>query len=250
MTMLTPDVVRENVQAYYTQAAEISSCCSSDCGCGNNLYEADLSHLPADISQFSFGCGDPITLASLQPGQTVLDLGSGGGLDCFVAARQVGESGRVIGVDMTPIMLEKANRNRERLGLNQVEFRPGQIENLPVEDNSIDVIISNCVINLSPDKPAVFREAFRVLRPGGKLAVSDMVTQGHFTPAERANALSWAGCISGAEDVADYVAAVRAAGFTAISVRDKAAPDIELSHSISLPGPARLFSASVTAIKN
>jgi SAM-dependent methyltransferase len=130
-----------------------------------------------------------------------------------------------------------------------VEFRQGYIESLPVEDNSVDVIISNCVINLSPDKPAVFREAFRVLKPGGRLAASDMVTQGRFSPQERADASAWAGCISGAEDVGDYVAAMRAAGFEDVSVQDKAAPEVELANTLSLDGPPRLFSARVTAVK-
>jgi SAM-dependent methyltransferase len=201
------------------------------------------------VTGLSLGCGDPITLAALEPGQTVLDLGSGAGIDAFMAARQVGPAGRVIGVDMTLAMLEKANRNQAQLGMDNVEFRHGYIEALPLEDNSIDVIISNCVINLSPDKPAVFREAFRVLRPGGRLAVSDMVTQGRFTPQERADTSAWAGCISGAEDVGDYVAAMRAAGFVDVSVRDKVAPEVELANTLALDGPPRLFSARVTAVK-
>jgi ubiquinone/menaquinone biosynthesis C-methylase UbiE len=151
---------------------------------------------------------------------------------------------------MTPAMLEKAERNKAKMGYTNVEFRQGQIEALPVDDNSVDVIISNCVINLSPDKAAVFREAFRVLRPGGRLAVSDMVTQGHYSPEERADMAAWSGCITGAEDVADYVGAIRAAGFGQISVQDKNAPDIELADTLGLyVGRARLFSARVTAVK-
>jgi ubiquinone/menaquinone biosynthesis C-methylase UbiE len=166
-----------------------------------------------------------------------------------MAARQVGPTGHVIGVDMTPSMLEKANRNKEKVGLTNVEFRHGLIENLPVADETIDVLISNCVINLSPDKTAVFQEAFRVLKPGGQIAVSDMVTQGRFTPAERADMAAWSGCVTGAEDVADYVSAMRAAGFAAISVRDKARADVELAAAAPFSGPAQLFSARVTAVK-
>jgi ubiquinone/menaquinone biosynthesis C-methylase UbiE len=156
----------------------------------------------------------------------------------------------VIGVDMTASMIEKAERNKEKVGLENVEFRLGQIEAMPVEPDSVDVVISNCVINLSPDKPAVFHEAFRVLRAGGKLAVSDMVTQGRYSEAERADMAAWSGCVTGAEDVADYVGAIRAAGFSDISVRDQEAPNVELADTLSLyVGPPRLFSARVTAVK-
>lgn len=265
MNDLTPEKIHEEVKARYGRIADdfkldvVAACCgdageNACCSDGEaalftDLYQADTSWLPADVTGLSLGCGDPITLAGLQPGQTVLDLGSGGGIDCFMAARQVGPTGHVIGVDMTEAMLEKANRNKAKVQLDNVEFRPGHIENLPVADATVDVIISNCVINLSPDKTAVFREAFRVLKPGGRMAVSDMVTQGQFTPQQRADMLAWAGCITGAEDAADYVAMMRAAGFTAVSLRDKAHPDVELAESTSNEGPARLFSARVTAQK-
>ncbi len=150
---------------------------------------------------------------------------------------------------MTPAMLEKARRNQAKVGLSNVEFRQGQIEALPVADATVDVIISNCVINLAPDKTAVFRETYRVLKPGGRLAVSDMVTLGQFTPEERADMAAWTGCITGAEDVADYVAAMRAAGFTDISVRDKANPEAELAQAPRHAGPAQVLSARVTAVK-
>lgn len=256
MNQQTTDSIHEVVREHYGRiAAEFipvsqSSCCDDGCGCGDELYEADLSALPDDVTGLSLGCGDPITLAQLRPGQTVLDLGAGAGIDCFLAAQQVGETGRVIGVDMTPAMLEKANRNKEKMGTTNVEFRQGQIEALPVANDSVDVIISNCVINLSPDKTAVFREAYRVLRPGGRLAVSDMVTRGRFTPQQRADASAWAGCITGAEDVADMVAAMRAAGFVDISVRDKAQPQVELGGVAPHDGPAQIFSARITAVKH
>ena len=259
MTSLTPNKIHEKVQERYSQIAENalkspdSSCCgeesTSACCDSSSLYEADVSWLPEDVTGISLGCGDPITLAALETGQTVLDLGSGGGIDCFMAARRVGKTGQVIGVDMTPTMIAKAERNKAQVGLDNVSFRLGKIEALPVESNSVDVVISNCVINLSPDKAAVFREAFRVVKPGGRLAVSDIVTQGHFTPQERADMNAWAEGITGAEDVSDYVNAIKAAGFVNISITDMGNPEVELSGSLSLGGPARFFSARVTAEK-
>jgi arsenite methyltransferase len=261
MSLIAPDQIHEFVRNRYGEIAEtFTPDQTASCGCGDGdgeccgpsaaLYETDLNELPADVTGLSLGCGDPIVLAGLTAGQTVLDLGSGGGIDAFLAARLVGETGRVIGVDMTPAMLAKAEKNKAKLGLNQVEFREGYIEDLPVDSDSVDVVISNCVINLSPDKAAVFREAFRVLRPGGRLAVSDMVTQGYFTEAERTNLPDWAACISGAEDARDYVAAIRSAGFDDISVRDKFNPEVELAATAgNYSGSARLFSAVVTAVK-
>ena len=264
------EAVRERYARLADGAAE-GGCCSSggDC-CGSpadvtlaevtlegekldriydDLYTADTKWLPKEVTGLSLGCGDPITLAGLQPGQTVLDLGSGGGIDVFMAARQVGPAGHVIGVDMTPEMLAKAERNKAKVGLDNVEFRRGYIEDLPVDDDSVDVILSNCVINLSPDKAAVFREAYRVLRSGGRLAVSDMMTLGRFTPEERANLPAWAGCVTGAEDVALYAGVMRAAGFRDISIVDKGEPTVELAGHPLENGPTRLFSARVTAVK-
>lgn len=251
--------IHEEVKARYgriaaeSQPEVLSSCCDGDaaasCCDSVSLYDVDTTWLPGDVTNISLGCGDPITLAELQSGQTVLDLGSGGGIDCFMAARQVGETGQVIGVDITPAMIQKANQNKAKVNLSNVAFRLGQIENLPVDSSSVDVIISNCVINLSPDKAAVFRETFRVLKPGGRLAISDMITLGRFTPQERADMDAWAECITGAEDVTDYVSAIRAAGFVDISVRDKGNPAVELADSLSLGGSAKLFSARVTAVK-
>ena len=265
---LSNDQIHEAVQDRYGRIAEgfkpelavlndSASCCTPDatasyveeCGCGAELYDVDVSQLPADVTGLSLGCGDPIAIASLEPGQTVLDLGSGGGIDCFLAAERVGPTGHVIGVDMTPAMLEKANRNKAKLGVEHVEFREGHIEALPVDDDSVDVIISNCVINLSPDKTAVFKEAYRVLKPGGRLAVSDMVTRGKFAPQERADMSAWAGCITGAEDVADMTTAMKTAGFSQISIQNKEDVGVELAEIAPHTGPAQIFSARITAVK-
>jgi SAM-dependent methyltransferase len=170
------------------------------------------------VTDISLGCGDPVTLAALQYGQTVLDLGSGGGIDCFLAAKKVGPSGHVIGVDMTASMIETARANKRKIGAENVDFRLGEIEHLPVSDNTVDVIISNCVINLSPDKTQVFREAFRVMKPGGKLAVSDIVTDGPLPPEIKSNLSAWAGCVAGALDVRDYTRAIEDAGFRDVEI--------------------------------
>jgi len=217
------DVVREH---YAERITNNSSCCGSAqgsadaCSCSDSdLYPADLlATLPEGESSVSYGCGDPITLASLQPGQTVLDLGSGAGLDCFFAAKKVGEAGKVIGVDMTPEMIERARSSAKRMNIQNVEFRQGYLEELPVDSNSVDVIISNCVINLSPDKSKVFEEAFRVLKPGGKLAVSDIVTDGTLPASIKQSLSAWAGCVAGAVDAKDYIGMMEAVGFTDISI--------------------------------
>ncbi len=220
--MTTPTPIHDAVREHYAERIKNSaSCCGpSACSCSDNaLYPSALIEtLPDGEAAVSYGCGDPITLASLQPGQTVLDLGSGAGLDCFFAAKQVGETGKVIGVDMTPEMLEQARRSAKRLGLSNVEFRQGFIEALPVESNSVDVVISNCVINLSPEKSKVFAEAFRVLKPGGKLAVSDIVTAGELPAEAKQSMAAWAGCVAGAVEAQEYIGMMEAAGFTNISV--------------------------------
>ena len=212
------DVVREH---YAERIKNNASCCgpSDCCSTDSNLYPADLlATLPDGESSVSYGCGDPITLAALQPGQTVLDLGSGAGIDCFFAARKVGETGHVIGVDMTPEMLERARSSAKRMNIQNVEFRQGYIEELPVESNTVDVIISNCVINLSPDKAKVFAETFRVLKPGGKLAVSDIVTDGPLPEAIKKSLSAWAGCVAGAVEAGEYIAMMESVGFTNISI--------------------------------
>lgn len=251
--------IHEVVQGRYGSIAAGAQrgCCDSnnrddqtDC-CGENgkleLYDAGmLMDLPVDVTGLSLGCGDPVTIAALNPGEVVLDLGSGGGIDCFLAAKQVGESGRVIGVDMTPEMLEKANQNKAQMGVDNVEFRHGQIEALPVEDNSVDVVMSNCVINLSPDKAAVFAEAFRVLKPGGRVAVSDIVTEGEFSDELRADTARWAECVTGAIDVDEYTGLMREAGFVNIQVADKVDAGKIVPNQDGMP---RVYSARVTAEK-
>jgi SAM-dependent methyltransferase len=236
--------VHEAVREHYGELARTSNAC---CASGSStLYDENLIQaVPTDISGFSLGCGDPITLAKLQPGETVLDLGSGGGLDCFLAAKQVGETGRAIGIDMTPDMLAKARANADRLKVSNVEFREGYLEALPVEDHSIDVVISNCVINLSPDKPQVFREVFRVLKPGGRVAVSDIVTNGALPEAVQKSMESWGACVAGALDQRDYVRGLQAAGFVNVQAQPKSQTDQALA-SLPIGVP---FSATITAIK-
>lgn len=212
------DAVREH---YAERITSNASCCGpSDCSCTDSkLYPAELlATLPEGESTVTYGCGDPITLASLQPGQVVLDLGSGAGLDCFFAAKKVGETGHVIGVDMTPEMIERATSSAQRMDITNVEFRQGYIEDLPVLSNTVDVIISNCVINLSPDKSKVFAETFRVLKPGGKLAVSDIVTDGPLPEGVKQSLSAWAGCVAGAVEATEYIGMMEAVGFTDVSV--------------------------------
>ncbi len=198
------------------------SCCSGETGLAESasgLYnQTQIADLPNSVTGISLGCGNPTAIAELHPGETVLDLGSGGGIDCFLAARQVGESGRVIGLDMTPRMLDLARTNAKKQGFKNVEFQDGCIEDIPLPDNSVDVIISNCVINLSADKDAVFREAYRVLKPGGRLNVSDIVTNGELPPSIREQLSAWAGCVSGALDEQVYLGKMRSAGFSSIEV--------------------------------
>jgi len=220
----SPTPIHDAVREHYAERIKNNaSCCggSTDC-CStseSNLYPSELlTILPEGESAVSYGCGDPITLASLQAGQVVLDLGSGAGLDCFFAAKKVGPTGRVIGVDMTPEMIERATASAQRMGIANVEFRYGFIESLPVDSNTVDVIISNCVINLSPDKRAVFADAFRVLKPGGKLAVSDIVTDGPLPEAVKKSLSAWAGCVAGAVEAKEYIGMMESVGFTNVSV--------------------------------
>ena len=264
--MTTPTPIHETVREHYAERIKSSaSCCgpSDCCSTENSLYPVDLlTTVPSDVSSTSYGCGDPITLASLKPGQTVLDLGSGAGLDCILAAQKVGETGRVIGVDMTPEMIERAQANAKKVNLKNIEFRHGYLENLPVESNTVDVIISNCVINLSPDKEKVFSEAFRVLAPGGKLAVSDIVTAGPLPEPVRLSLSAWAGCVAGAVESQEYIGMMKSVGFTNISITpvffDKETVDsalADMGDSIDLQNISRdevykaIYSAKITAYK-
>jgi ubiquinone/menaquinone biosynthesis C-methylase UbiE len=202
--------------------AEKSSC---GCGCGSNptvseqigYSKEELSSVPED-ADLGLGCGNPVALASLKLGETVIDLGSGGGLDCFLAAKKVGDKGKVIGVDMTAEMLDKARANCRKGNVPNVEFRLGEIENLPVADNTADVIISNCVINLSPNKARVFQEAFRVLKPTGRLMISDMVLLKEIPEAIMKSVEAYIGCIAGAEKKNDYLNLMKQAGFQDVQV--------------------------------
>ena len=244
--------IYEAVKDRYGAIADSSgnqSCCGDgeDCGCSSTLYSPDmLQELPVDVTGLSLGCGDPVTIAGLQAGETVLDLGSGGGIDCFLAAKQVGKSGYVIGVDMTPSMLEKANANKAKMGVTNVEFRQGQIEELPVDDNMIDIIMSNCVINLSPNKAAVFSEAMRVLKPGGRVSISDIVTEGEFSDALQADMNKWADCVTGAIDMNAYITLMCDAGFANIQVVDKVNAEPVVKRRDGMP---HIFSARIVGYK-
>jgi len=227
--------IRKSVREGYAEIAKSGgSCCNTNaksCGCNSGQSVKDISqsigysqedvNSVPDGANLGLGCGNPIALASLKEGETVLDLGSGGGFDCFLAATRVGEKGRVIGVDMTPEMLERARENARKGNYKNVEFRLGEIESLPVADNTVDIIISNCVINLSPDKERVFKEAYRVLKPGGRLMVSDIVLTKDLPDKVRQSVQAYIGCIGGAMLEADYLGAMEKAGFSDIRIKDE-----------------------------
>lgn len=216
-------IVREKYGAIAEGKPSGAGCCGgSGCGCDGVLEEIGYSEAQAaaipEGANLGLGCGNPIAFAALVPGETVLDLGSGAGIDCFLAAREVGPTGRVIGVDMTPPMLEKARANAARGDFPQVEFRLGEIEHLPVADATVDAIVSNCVINLSPDKPQVFREALRVLKPGGRVLVSDLVLTRQLGAEARKNVDLYVGCVAGASLKQEYLDMMRDAGFRDVEV--------------------------------
>ena len=256
--METKESIRATVRDRYGKTAK-----GSDCGCGPGCCspagsvediavqigydKEDLAQIP-EGSNLGLGSGAPLEYANVKPGETVLDLGSGAGFDCFLAARSVGETGRVIGVDMTPEMLERARANAKSSGFKNVEFRLGEIEHLPVADDSVDLVISNCVINLSPEKDQVFREAYRVLKPGGRMLVSDLVLRRDLSPALKNSVEAYVGCIAGAAKKDDYLRLMREAGFRHVEIVDERVYDV----GIDLLGSKELSDealAAVTSIK-
>ncbi|HEY7226045.1 MAG TPA: arsenite methyltransferase [Micromonosporaceae bacterium] len=228
---------REQVRGRYAAAAltvlqqeSSDGCCGSGCGCGGSAAEAEAGfgaqlysaaerdELPDAAVEASLGCGNPTMVAELNPGETVLDLGSGGGIDVLLSARRVGPTGKAYGLDMTDEMLELARHNAEQAGATNVEFLRGQIEDIPLPNASVDVVISNCVVNLSTDKPAVFASTYRVLRPGGRIGISDVVAGNDLTPSQRAERGDWVGCIAGALSFAEYQQGLVDSGFTDIEI--------------------------------
>jgi ubiquinone/menaquinone biosynthesis C-methylase UbiE len=221
-------VIKETVKKKYSKLAEAnkSCCCPSDDASSRAYVEAlyskeEIESLSKEAADMSMGCGNPTAIANLKPGEVVLDLGSGGGIDAFLAARKVGPQGRVIGLDMTEEMVERAQENAKKMGLINVEFRLGEMEAIPLPDKSVDVVISNCVINLSPDKDSVFREIFRVLKPEGRIAVSDIVIQSKLPKFISQNPEAWTSCIGGALKEEDYLSKIRTAGFANIAIDSK-----------------------------
>jgi arsenite methyltransferase len=262
-------VVKERYgQAALRVASGGSTCCGASPATGkgcdpitSNLYDASQSQLiPEEAMLASLGCGNPTALAKLDPGEVVLDLGSGGGIDVLLSARRVGPTGKAYGLDMTEEMLALANENKRKSGLENVEFLRGEIESIPLPDDSVDVVISNCVINLSADKDKVLREAFRVLKPGGRFAVSDVVTRGEISPEIRKNVLLWVGCVAGALEDVEYREKLAAAGFEQIDIeptriyRAEEARDILSAEGLDVDAIAaqvdgKFMSAFVRAVK-
>jgi len=232
-------VVQEH---YSTLAREAIAACGPEgseasCQCGHSdIYaDSDLGNLTLETVAASDGCGNPTALADLKPGETVLDLGSGGGIDCFMAAQAVGPGGSVLGIDMTPDMVDLARSNAQKMGVINVKFHLGEIEALPFKSNIVDVVISNCVVCLSPDKDAVFKEAFRVLRPGGRLHLSDMALSGQLPQDIADDPQQWAGCVSGAELKETYITRLTAAGFENITIENEGSytPEAGQKHYLS-----------------
>ena len=269
--MDTTDIKKVVKEKYGRAALRVTSGGSSCCGAApagkgcdpitSNLYDASQNEqLPEEAVLASLGCGNPTALAQLNPGEIVLDLGSGGGIDVLLSAKRVGPTGKACGLDMTDEMLALANANKQKAGAENVEFLKGEIEHIPLPDNSVDVVISNCVINLSADKDQVLREAFRVLKPGGRFAVSDVVTRGEIVPEVRHSVLLWVGCVAGALEVSEYRDKLTAAGFEQIDIeptrvyRAEDARDLLSAEGIDVDAIApqvdgKFMSAFVRAVK-
>ena len=245
--------IKKFVKKRYSEMAKAGVSCCPSCECGPSLLELgkrigysdeDLRNVP-EASNMGLGCGNPVALAALKEGDIVLDLGSGGGIDVFLAAKRVGHKGKVIGVDMTEEMIKRAKSTAKKYGYTNVEFRLGEIENLPVENNSVDVIISNCMINLSIDKEKVFQEAYRVLKPGGKIMISDLVTEGELPEKIKKSFDAWAGCVAGALEKNEYLGAIRKAGFKKVKVVSESSYDIDISEELK----GKITSVKVEAYK-
>ena len=256
--------IRSVVREKYGEIAKgESGCCAPGCCGGNDAaakrkigayigYDAEALAAIPEGANLGLGCGNPLAHAAVKPGETVLDLGSGAGMDAFLAAREVGPTGRVIGVDMTPDMVERARENARQAGVGNVDFRLGEIERLPVADASVDLVISNCVINLSPDKPAVFAEALRVLKPGGRMVVSDLVLKQPISDDVRHSVEAYVGCVAGASLQSEYLAMMRAAGFGDVRVlEERSYGDAALFGGYEWPREAAksVVSAKVRAVK-
>ncbi|MFP3984574.1 MAG: arsenite methyltransferase [Candidatus Bathyarchaeia archaeon] len=246
--------VKEGVKKRYGEIAQTGESCRPSCGCTPSATdvalrigysEEDLRSVP-EASTMGLGCGNPVALASLKEGETVLDLGSGGGIDVFLAARKVGPKGKAIGVDMTEAMINRATTTATKYGYKNVEFRLSEIESLPLEDETVDVVISNCVINLSLDKQKVFQEVHRVLKTGGRLMISDLVTEGELPEEVRKSFDAWAGCIAGALEKGEYLGTIKRAGFKNVKIVSESTYTIDLSQELK----GKITSVQVEAYKN
>lgn len=246
--------LKERVKKVYGEIAQNQGSCGCGCDCGPSTKdtdlrigysEGDLKNIPED-STMGLGCGNPIALAGLREGEIVLDLGSGGGIDVFLAAKKVGVKGKVIGVDMTEGMINKSRELATKYGYLNVEFRLGEIEALPIEDKTIDVIVSNCVINLSPDKERVFKEAHRVLKSTGRLLVSDIVTEGELPEEVKKSFAAWAGCVAGALEKQQYLDTIKTAGFKNVEIVSQSTSYVDLSEELRV----QVTSVQVEAYKN
>ena len=214
--------IKKEVKKRYRQLAEQGSSCCPDYSCCDIGYSIEeIKDLPSDISEFSLGCGNPVALADIRKGETVLDIGSGGGLDVFLASKRVGPEGKVIGLDMTEQMVEKAGKNAIKGNYNNVEFKLGEIEDIPVKDNSINLVMSNCVINLVPDKEKAYREIYRILKPGGRFVISDLVTEKELDESIRNNPEKLVACVGGALTEKGYIGAIKKAGFKNVNILKK-----------------------------